>query len=242
MRKKIYLIPGTMCNEKLWSKCLPLLESVMGEHYEFVQVKIPRDMCFSQISVYLNNFFEEDKVNIIGFSLGGYIAAHFATTFVERVESAFIVANSPCTLCPAEEKQREEIVEFANLYGYKGLSKTRAAQLFDSSSWTEGQLEQLINIMVNMDTELGEAEFKSQMRCTSKRADLFELLVNTQTQLTFYYSEHDHLVNSVWLNKLQQANSNCLMICNLGSSHMLPLEKPRELAEYVRMWLLSASS
>ncbi len=236
MKQKIYLIPGTMCNEQLWSALLPLLMKTVGDSFEFIHVKIPKDMCFSELSVFLNDFFKEKKVTLIGFSLGGYITAHFAAHFPERVEKSFIIANSPCALYPAEEKQRQEIVEFVNQYGYKGMSKTRAAQLFDSSIWSKNQLEQLISIMISMDAELGEADFKSQMRCTSKREDLFELLTNSQIPLCFYYSEHDSLVNTVWLDKLQQANSNCMMICSSGSSHMLPLEKPSELAEYVHRW------
>ena len=228
-----------MCNEKLWTKLLPFLEDAINNDVEFVHVKIPKDMCFLELSEYLNDYFEEERVSIIGFSLGGYISAHFTTSYPKRVEKVFIIANSPCALYPDEEKQRQEIVEYVKRFGYKGMSKTRAAQLFDSSTWTESQLEQLINIMINMDAELGESEFKSQMRCTTKRFDLFEQLIDSQVQLTFYYSEHDSLVNTAWLEKLQQASSKCSIICSLGASHMLPLEKPRELSGNILNWLSS---
>jgi len=228
-----------MCNERLWSKFFASLVDAMNDNFEFVHVKIPKDMYFPELSEFLNDYVKEEKAIIIGFSLGGYIAAHFAANFPQRVDSAFIIANSPCALHPDEEKQRQEIVEFINRYGYKGMSKTRAAQLFDTSSWTKSQLEQLVNIMISMDAELGESEFKSQMRYTSKRVDLFEQLVCSQTKLTFYFSEDDALVNSSWLVKLEQAKANCEIKRASGSSHMLPLEKPNELVTHIHEWLSS---
>ena len=243
MRQKVYLIPGTMCNERLWSDFLPLIVGALEDNYEFIHVKIPRDKCFSQLSAYLNNYFTKEKVIIIGFSLGGYIASHFATTFPQRVNKVFVIANSPCILPLTEEKQRKEILEFVNCFGYKGMSNARAAQLFDSQqlldncNGSDEQLRKLINTMISMDAELGEVEFQSQMRFTTKRNDLFEQLVNSPVQFVFYYSQHDVLMNVKWLDKLEQASDTCLMICIQGASHMLPLEKPKELAGHVQAWL-----
>lgn len=239
IRQKIYLIPGTMCNEQLWSSVLPLLTNKVGDVYEFVHVKIPKDKNFAQITAHLNRFFKEDSVLIIGFSLGGYIAAHFAASHPKRVAKALIISNSPCALHSAEEKQRNEIIEFVNHYGYKGMSKARAAQLLDVKNGDEAQIKNLIKLIINMDADLGELEFKSQMRSTSKREDLFDKLVCASTRFTFYFSDSDVLVNSSWLDKLEQVSTNCTFKQSEGSSHMLPLEKPKELAGYTHDWLNS---
>ena len=242
MRKKIYLIPGTMCTEQLWSSLLPLLINSVIHHYEFVHVKIPQDKNFAQISDFLNDYFTEDKVTIIGFSLGGYIAAHFAVTYAQRVSKLFVIANSPCALNKEEIQQRQAIVEFVDQYGYQDLSRTRAMQLFDKKQLLEKkggaeQRDNLINIMITMAAELGAAEFISQMHCTTARDDLFEQLACISAQAVFYYSEADPLVNSAWLVKLQQVNNRCQIICSSGASHMLVLEKPDELASHIHAWL-----
>jgi pimeloyl-ACP methyl ester carboxylesterase len=238
-REKIYLIPGTMCNEQLWSVFLPLLTNSVADDYEFEHVKIPKNKDFAQITAHLADFFKEGRVNIIGFSLGGYIAAHFATTHPQQVDKAFIISNSPCALYPAEEKQRKDIIEFVNHYGYKGMSKARAAKLLDLKNGDKATLKQFINLIINMDAELGELEFKSQMRSTSKRKDLFDKLTCASTKFTFYFSDGDVLVNSSWLNKLEQASINCIFKHSEGSSHMLPLEKPNELVGHIHDWLNS---
>jgi len=239
-KKKVYLIPGTMCNEQLWSYIVPSLVASMGKNYEFVHVKIPKDKCFIDISKYLADLFKDERAIIIGFSLGGYIAAHFSATFPERVDKIFSIANSPCALYPLEEKQRQAIVKFVNRYGYQGMSKVRAKQLLDSENITAHQLAHFIDTMLIMDASLGESEFTSQMNFTSQRTDLFELLIETKVKSVFYYSERDLLVNAEWLNKLQSINTQCTMICTSGASHMLPFEKPEELIGHIQAWLNQA--
>jgi pimeloyl-ACP methyl ester carboxylesterase len=228
-----------MCNEQLWSSVLPLLTNKVADVYEFVHVKIPKDKNFTQITAYLNRFFKEDSVLIIGFSLGGYIAAHFATSHPKRVAKALIISNSPCALHSAEEKQRNDIIEFVNHYGYKGMSKARAAQLLDVKNGDETRIQSLIELIIDMDVDLGELEFKSQMRSTSKREDLFDELVCASTRFTFYFSDDDVLVNSSWLDKLEQISTNCTFKHSEGSGHMLSLEKPNESADYIHEWLNS---
>lgn len=243
MIKKIYLIPGTMCNERLWVDFLSSISNIIDDSYEFVHIKIPKGKSFSQLSAYLNDLIVDEQVFLIGFSLGGYIASHFASHYSHRVKKVFIIANSPCVLPLAEQKQRQEIVEFVRCHGYKGMSNERAVQLLDSQQLLSenhednGQLNELVNIMLTMDAELGETEFLSQVRCTTKRTDLGEKITNSCVPFVFYFSENDALMNKHWIDNLQQVSDNCVMICTQGASHMLPLEKPDELASYIHKWL-----
>ncbi len=242
LRKKVYLIPGTMCNERLWVDFLSSINNLSGSCYEFIHINIPRNKSFSQLSEYLSNFFVDEQVHIIGFSLGGYIASHFAVTYPHRVNQAFIIANTPCILPLAEQHQRQELIEFVSRYGYKGMSNERALKLLDSQELLSRnddaeKLDELINIMITMDAELGEEEFLSQLSCTTKRTDLYEKIITSRVPFVFYYSQSDVLINKKWLSELQRESENCVMIPKQGASHMLPLEKPNELAGYVHNWL-----
>jgi pimeloyl-ACP methyl ester carboxylesterase len=80
--KKLYLIAGTMCNEKLWTELLPHLHSSL----ELVYLNIPRSKSFDELAEYYNNTLGSEKVSLIGFSLGGYIATYFSMLYPERVE------------------------------------------------------------------------------------------------------------------------------------------------------------
>ena len=63
MKEKIYLIPGLMTDNRLWSRLIPLLE----DEYELVHVPIPHSEDFDEIIDILFNFFKEEKINLLGF-------------------------------------------------------------------------------------------------------------------------------------------------------------------------------
>ena len=90
-KEKIYLIPGLMTDERLWSRIKPFLQN----EYELVHVPIPHTEDFDEIIDILFNLFKEEKVNLLGFSLGGYIASYFAITYPNRVNRLFMVAATP---------------------------------------------------------------------------------------------------------------------------------------------------
>lgn len=229
MRKKLYLLPGTMCNEKLWIALLPYLHRSL----ELVYLDIPRGKNFDELAIHYNDLLGNDKINLIGFSLGGYIASYFATLYPERIEKLFVISNSPTRLPVDELSQRSDILKFVKAYGYKGIGRNKVAGLFD----VKNQQSRFIDLILEMDSELGEDEFISQYQHTSARADLARMISQLQLHAHFYYSENDRLVNSQWLNELTNLTPNVAVISTPGSGHMLPLEKPRELAEHINSWL-----
>ena len=75
MKEKIYFIPGLMTDNRLWKRVLPLLD----DKYEIVHISIPQSTDFDEINkILFEKFKNEEKINLLGFSLGGYIASYFA--------------------------------------------------------------------------------------------------------------------------------------------------------------------
>ncbi len=225
MKHKVYLLPGTMCNEKLWHKLITCAE----DKFEFIHIPIPPNKNFEQLAVWLNDFFQEKKVYLLGFSLGGYIASYFTVNYPNRVKGLFIVGNSPCALSTKETSQRQQLLHFITVNKYNGVSHKRALQLLDSGN----DAQEDVNTIKQMDAELGVDELISQMTYTSERDDLLQALSALNIPMTFYYSEHDPLVNTAWLNELNQVSSNCHFVSTKGNGHMLPLEKPQELIKHL---------
>ncbi|WNC68654.1 alpha/beta hydrolase [Thalassotalea nanhaiensis] len=227
MRKKLHLIPGTMCNEKLWRELVPYLHG-----YDIVYLDIPKGKNFTQLANYYNELLSSEKVCLIGFSLGGYIATYFSKMYPERVEKLFVISNSPTSLPSTELNQREEILKFVKKHGYQGMSRSRVVNLFDK----ENHQEHLIDLVMNMDKELGIDEFISQYQFTSARTDLAKAIRQFSFPVHFYYSDGDGLVNINWFNELRSSNPKLSLFNTSGSGHMLPLEKPEELAKYLTLW------
>ena len=187
MKEKIYLIPGLMTDNRLWSRLIPLLE----HEYELVHVPIPHSEDFDEIIDILFNFFKEEKINLLGFSLGGYIASYFAITYPNRVNRLFTVAATPGNSTEAEIERRKEKFVVIEKEGFAGLTYEKAKSLLEEKNQND---DELIKIIQDMFIDLGKETFISQLTSTFYRKDLFEDS-NLDIPIWFFYSINDRLLN-----------------------------------------------
>lgn len=222
---KVYALPGTMCNERLWHQ----LQTLLKGEVELVHIPLPMNKNLDELATWLNETLSEDKVNLLGFSLGGYLAAKFAVRYPDKLNKLFIVANSPCELSDTEIKQREAILHIVHPDTYKGVSDQRAKQLLDNNNHNQAH----VNTIKQMDVELGAQQLISQLTYTTQRTDLLVDMSLLTFPVFLYYSEQDSLINTPWITKLQSTSTQCQVVTLPGSSHMLPLEKPKQLAKWL---------
>jgi pimeloyl-ACP methyl ester carboxylesterase len=230
MKEKIYLIPGLMTDQRLWSRLLPFLE----DEYELINVPIPHSEDFDEIIDILFNFFKEDKINLLGFSLGGYIASYFAITYPNRVNRLFTVASTPGNSTEAEIQRRKQKFVVIEKEGFEGLSYEKAKSLLEEKNQNDVEL---IKIIQDMFMDLGKETFVAQLTSTFRRRDLFEDLINLDIKVWSFYSENDRLLNKESLKKFQNTNHNINIISRKGTSHNIPLEEPELLSINIRAWM-----
>ncbi|MBU0923871.1 alpha/beta hydrolase [bacterium] len=230
VKEKIYLIPGLMTDERLWSRLKPFLQN----EYELVHVPIPHTEDFDEIIDILFNLFEEEKVNLLGFSLGGYIASYFAITYPNRVNRLFTVASTPGSSNEAEIERRKEKFAIIEKEGFVGLSYEKTVSLVEEQN--QNDLE-LIKIIQDMFMDLGKETFITQLTSTFYRKDLYEELINMSIPIWFYYSINDRLLNQQSIKRLLETKHNIKLISREGTSHNIPLEVPQLLSNEIRKWM-----
>lgn len=232
IKEKLYLIPGLMTDERLWCRIKPYLEN----EYELIHIPIPHSEDFDEIIDILFNQIEDEKINLLGFSLGGYIASYFAITYPERVKRLFTVAATPGASNEAEIERRKEKFIVIEKEGFQGLSYEKALSLVEEQNRND---EELIKIIRDMFLELGKETFVSQLTSTFYRKDLFEDLTHLDIPIWFYYSKDDRLLNHDSIQKLLTTPHNMKLISREGTSHNVPLEVPFELSSEIKKWLNS---
>ncbi|MDK2595051.1 alpha/beta hydrolase [Pseudoalteromonas obscura] len=240
-RNKVYVLPGTMCNRRLWEA----LSCELDHQIELVHCEIPDaenldELCeklFNSIVVDLvrSNQAPNTPFNLLGFSMGGYLAAYIASKHPHQVKRLFVVANSPTQLLADELLSRQAVLSFIEGNGYGGISVKKAHGLIDRAS--ELGSASIVDTIQLMDRELGEIALINQYRCTNERINLLPQLLTLNIPIYFYYSKEDKLINHRWYQKLDQTHLNEHVYKACGSGHMLPLEKPKELAALVNSWL-----
>ncbi len=235
MKEKIYLIPGLMTDERLWSRIKPLLEN----DYELIHIPIPHTEDFDEIIDILDKQFSDDseeKVNLLGFSLGGYIASYYAITYPNRVNRLLMVAATPGSSSEAEIERRKEKFTVIEKEGFKGLSYDKAKSLVEKKNKDD---KELIKIIQDMFIDLGKERFITQLTSTFYRKDLFADLVNLDLPIWFYYSQDDRLLSANALDRLLNNKHNMKLISRVGTSHNIPLEVPDLLSDVIKDWMIS---
>jgi len=230
MKIKIYLLPGTMCDENIWSKFYTFFD----ENYELIHVPIPMKSNLDEIIKALDIYFEEEKINLLGFSLGGYIASYFACNYPHRIKKLFVVSSSLSILAKGEIQKRQKAISFINSHGFKGLGRKKIISLLEEKNQED---EGLIHLISQMYINLGKEVFINQMKSTLVRNDLLEKISSLNFPITFFYCKEDRLVNHEWLEVLSKRSKDISFVRKISSSHMVPLEKPFELSQALKEWI-----
>src|SRR5574344_1847867 len=205
MKEKIYFIPGLMTNEKLWSRVLPFLEDI----FEIIYIKIPNSKDFDEINNILKNEIKDENINLLGFSLGGYIASYFAIKNPKRVKKLFMLSSTPAKTSKIEIERRREKLEFAKLNNEISLDLEKAKNLVEEQNQDDFEL---LEIIVSMFNEMGKEVFITQLESTFNRVDLSSELKNLEIPITMFYSSHDRLLDSEAISNLENEKHNINLI------------------------------
>ncbi len=232
MKEKIYLLPGLMTDERLWQRLLPFLE----DEFELIHIALPLREDFEEASKELEKNFAdtEKKINLLGFSLGAYLASYFTIKNPNRVKRLFLVAGTPSLMREDEIRKRKQTLDQMNNLGFKGLSHKKVLSLIEESNKDDIEL---INIVKDMFTDLGQEVYNIQMNSTFNRKDLHKELLSLSLPIRLFYSTKDRLFTHSSLENFKDEYPNVTKVSREGSSHMLPLEVPRQLSLEIKEWM-----
>mgnify|MGYP000114916288 CR=1 FL=1 len=223
-KTKVYLLPGTMCDERLWQ----YVTDILPQSFQCHMVDLPLEDSIDNIVLRLNDILPREPVNLVGFSLGGYIAAQYTLQYPDQVRRLMVLANSPAKLPTFEVKMREAALLAAKNAGYGGILRTKINQLLSPQHKNN---EQIINVIKAMDDSGGKAKFISQVEATTSRQNLTGPLAALDKPIQFVFGDHDALVNKDLLLNLNAPQINTHIITNCG--HMSPLEQPQQVAKHI---------
>lgn len=221
-KSKIYLLPGLMCDKRVFKNIYKSLK----DEYDLVYLDIPLKSSFKKMCESL--YFKEDKINLLGFSMGGYLATYYALQNPNRIDNILIVSSSCCSLSINEIEFRQKAISFVKEFGFKPLSSKKAKSLIENSDD-----EELIKLIQNMYNSMNEKYFLTQMQASLYRNDLSNEIINSNLHFNFSYSKNDKLLNHDWFEKLKSV-SNCSFNTLNSSSHMLTLEKSKFIVDEIR--------
>lgn len=218
MMETLYLLPGTMCDERMWQ---PMLSSSnQAFHPEYLTISSAETI--DDIVLDIAKQLPDGPVNLLGFSLGGYLACAFSVRFPERVKTLYVIANMPCALPDSEVKERTRTVNWIRQHGYRGIPTKRILNLLSPSAH---QNNEIVSLIRTMDADLGGEVLMQQLLATTQRVDLFEQLSALTMKKYFCVGVEDTLVDIAHLQKVNAQDEHMELTLFQQTGHMLPLEQ-----------------
>jgi pimeloyl-ACP methyl ester carboxylesterase len=227
IKQPVIFFPGTHCDERVFMLTWQYLNL---EERAYVPLQwadtLEQMMALSRDRL---AYFDQ-AVHLVGFSMGGYIAALLALEQPAKITSLTLIGSSAQPLPAAELQQRQLLLAAIKQGKFKALSSTQIAAMLHASNQNTTAL---IDVVKEMAADLGLSTLHNQMTATTQRQNLLKSLAVADFKVHFVAGEQDHLVSAQALNMAQQQLSNSTLSVIAQAGHMLPLEQPLALADYL---------
>ena len=219
--------PGTLCDERIFNACWKYLDIPMRA---FVPLQWAEDLAQMQmLSADRLDYFEQ-PVHLVGYSMGGYIAALTALENQNRIVSLTLIASGCDELPKDETLQRQQVLELIKNKQYSGMTEKRLKRFFHDC---HHQHSEYLNILKRMEQDLGAAVLAAQISATHPRKDLLPALANCAFPIHIICGEQDNVMSGsdILAMHIKLPNSDMTLIKKAG--HMLLIEQSKILAEYL---------
>jgi pimeloyl-ACP methyl ester carboxylesterase len=236
IKTPVVFFPGTLCDERIF---IPLWQALNSngnslENRAFVPLQWADDLQqMLALSADRLAYFPS-KVHLVGFSMGGYIAALIALTYPEKVASLTLLSSTGRGLKNEDLQQRRVLLDSIKNKQYKGITQLNIEFMLHRKNHANTAITGIIKEMAD---DLGPSVLSAQTNATANRKDLIKKLGTQMFKTHFVIGEQDNIATVSEINAITESAGSLFNEVIVGAGHMLPLEKTDALASYLHFTL-----
>lgn len=222
IKPTIMLAPGFMTDYDMWSDFVPFLKDYNVIYADFSEGTTLQELAASNLKRC------PERLILIGFSLGGYIARHMVYQAPERVEALVLIGTSTRpTAAPVSDGPAAKM--------FRGMSRSALKRAVHVDRENDAVL---VARLKDMGERLG-AEIFARLSALERKSDL-ENMHTISCPVLVVTADQDRLRTMQEATEMAQA-ANAPLVVLEHCGHMMPMEEPEQLAGAVLPWLSKES-
>ncbi len=232
MQPPVLFLPGTLCDERVW---LPVWKHLPGINRRYVPLQWANSLS-DMLQLTSDRVLENEKVHLVGFSMGGYIAAKWAIENSQRVASLTLIGYCLSGLTKEEIKRRQDMLKYLKMNVFHPNNAFLSRLVHQNKLATP----EVTNPVLEMAKDLGKSTLIAHTKATTPRANLMNAISKLNLTLTIIGADSDTVAPLEWLKEehAQLSTSGFHVLQQAG--HMMPLEYPAQLARLLEQSLARA--
>lgn len=233
MTTTVVLLPGNMCDARLWRELPPELFG----HAQMVHADLAQD---ATITAMATRTLDSTAGTLlpVGFSMGAIVAVEMAKIAPGRIAGLVLSGYNATADLPERAAHRPLQQSEAAAGGLERLLVEELKPNYLAACHRDDA--GMLALLRDMGMLLGTEVFIRQSEALRKRADRRKTLTKLKIPVLFACGLEDRLCPPDWHRQWLAAVPGSRLAMVAGAGHMLPLEQPEAFARAIRQWLIDS--
>ncbi|WP_017798089.1 alpha/beta fold hydrolase [Oceanobacillus kimchii] len=225
----LLLLPGTLCNEKLWEHQIAYLADIAAIQVgDLTQDNTIEDMALSVLDKAPETF------ALAGLSLGGIVAIEIMRQAPERVTQLALLDTNPRSPTCAQIEAWNKFIQMSKEGKFTSITKDYLMPGLIRQSSQNSSLSQTI---IDMAEEVGPEAMERQMTALMHRPDAFKILPSIKCPVSVMVGLEDSVCPVEMSNELVREIPNSQLTIVKDAGHLSSLDNPMEVSRKLKEWL-----
>lgn len=231
-RPVVYLLPGLLCDEAVWTHQI----AALSPRFE---LRVPdfRGMdCFQAMARKVLEGAPE-RFSVVGHSMGGRVAMELMHRVPERIDKFVVMDLGVHPVQPGENEKRMELVRLAEEQGMEALAELWIPPMLAPSRRGDKRLVDAIRAMVLRSTP---ADYRGQIEAALKREDQSRYLPHIRHKALLVCGELDEWSPVAQHEEILRELPDAELAIIPRAGHMVTMEEPDAVNRLLLDWFSRA--
>ncbi len=170
---------------------------------------------------------EDEKVHLVGYSMGGYIAALLAQLKPQNIASITLIGYNPEGLTQDEISKRQQLTTMLKNGSFNPNNDPYLARFIHPSRLDDTNV---VGVVKAMAQDLGKNTLLNHTLATTPRENTTQALAKINVPITFIAAQQDNIAPAASIKHTIKAIPRATLHELTDTGHMIPLEQVDALA------------